>query len=83
MNRKIAITSVLSTIAVLVTVGCSSNSQVADYCSYGAVSAAQLQGCIDHVSDATVESYDTNAAQYARGDLDDCLEDSGPFCEPR
>jgi hypothetical protein len=56
---------------------------VHDYCAYGAVSEAQLEGCESHVSEATVDGYDTNAARYARGELSDCLADSGPFCEPR
>ena len=56
---------------------------VHDYCAYGAVSEAQLEGCETHVDEATVDSYDTNAAQYARGELDECLQDAGPFCEPR
>jgi hypothetical protein len=56
---------------------------VGDYCAYGAVSRAQLDGCVDHVTDEDVDGYDTNAAQYARGELDKCLKDSGPFCHDR
>jgi hypothetical protein len=56
--------------------------EVARYCSYGAVSESQLQGCVDHVGVDQVESSDTNAGQYGRGELTECLEDSGPFCEP-
>jgi len=56
---------------------------VEDYCAYGAVSQAQLDGCIDHVTPQTVDDYDTNAAEYARGELEECLGDAGPFCEAR
>jgi hypothetical protein len=54
---------------------------VEKYCAYGAVSEAQLQGCLDHVDPAEIDVLDTNASAYADGDLDACLEDSGPFCE--
>jgi hypothetical protein len=57
--------------------------EVTDYCSYGAVSRAQLEGCESHVTTEIVESYDTNAARYAKGKLDECLADAGPFCTPR
>jgi hypothetical protein len=50
------------------------------YCSYGAVSESQLQGCIDHVGLGQVDSLDTNAAQYGRLEIDECLSDGGPFC---
>jgi hypothetical protein len=56
---------------------------VHDYCSYGAVSEAQLEGCVDHVTPEVVEGYDTNAGRYARRELDACLADAGPFCEDR
>ena len=58
-------------------------SLVDDYCSYGAVSEAQLEGCIEHVSVEDIDELDTNAAEFARGELDDCRPDAGPFCEPR
>jgi hypothetical protein len=54
---------------------------VADYCSYGAVSNAQREGCLDHVSRDAIDRLDTHAAQFARRDTDECLSDSGPFCE--
>ena len=57
--------------------------RVGEYCAYGAVSKAQLEGCVEHVTPATVNGYSTNAARYARGQLDACLADSGPFCTPR
>ena len=56
---------------------------VEDYCAYGAVSQAQLDGCIDHVTPQTVDGYDTNAAEYARGEMGECLGDAGPFCEAK
>ncbi|HEX8743607.1 MAG TPA: hypothetical protein VF712_10780 [Thermoleophilaceae bacterium] len=61
----------------------SSGDLVLDYCSYGAVSDAQLDGCVDHVTEDQVDALDTNAARYARGELQECLEDAGPFCEER
>ena len=63
--------------------GADSDSVVEDYCSYGAVSQAQLDGCVDHVTEGEVNAYDTNAGRYARGELDECLEDAGLFCEER
>ena len=63
--------------------GTEAGNLVGDYCAYGAVSKAQLEGCVEHVTPATVNGYDTNAARYAEGQLDACLADSGPFCKPR
>jgi hypothetical protein len=54
---------------------------VADYCAYGAVSRAQFEGCKDHVSTDDVERLNTDAARFARRELEGCLADSGPFCE--
>lgn len=51
------------------------------YCEYGALSEAQLQGCIDHVTVDDFDRLNTNAARYARGELDKCRRDAGPFCE--
>jgi hypothetical protein len=53
------------------------------YCRYGAVSRAQLEGCIGHVTEAEVRRLQTHASQYAFGDLDRCLADAGPICTPR
>jgi hypothetical protein len=53
---------------------------VARYCLYGAVSRAQLKGCVTNVSPETVASYSTPAARYARGDLIYCGPSAGPFC---
>ena len=61
----------------------SSDDPILDYCSYGAVSQAQLDGCIEHVPTSQVNGLDTDAARYAKGQLDRCLSDSGPFCQPR
>jgi hypothetical protein len=69
--------------AVLGTACDASDDMVTAYCRYGAVSQAQLDGCIDHVTEADVRSRQTHASQYAFGDLDRCLADSGPFCTPR
>jgi hypothetical protein len=49
------------------------------YCSYGAVSEAQLQGCADHVTPSYVRSHKTEAARYARGEIDSCTG-GGPYC---
>jgi hypothetical protein len=51
------------------------------YCWYGAVSSAQLDSCERHVSSSYIRSLDTNAARFAKGKLNACLADSGPFCE--
>jgi hypothetical protein len=70
---------------------------VKDYCSYGAVSQAQLDHCIATVSRLVVDGYadgltrkPTNAGRYAYGTLDRCIRDpyddqvdAGPFCKPR
>jgi hypothetical protein len=56
---------------------------VGDYCSYGAVSTAQLMACAEHVRPREVLESETNAARYARGELDRCLPDSGLFCQSR
>lgn len=57
------------------------HSFIADYCHYGAVSQAQLKGCLDHATYKQIEQLDTNAAQFAARELDDCLDDAGPYCE--
>jgi hypothetical protein len=51
------------------------------YCSYGAVSQAQLAECESKVSSKYIESLDTNAARFAEGRLETCLQDGGPYCE--
>lgn len=56
---------------------------VAEYCAYGAVSDAQLAGCESHVEESDIDALDTNAAEYSRGNLNECLDDAGPFCEDR
>lgn len=56
---------------------------IADYCQYGSVSQAQLEGCYFHVHIREIEGRNTNAAQWARGELDECLSDAGPFCGTR
>lgn len=63
----------LATLLVFIA-GCASSTSceaagetsVADYCAYGAVSEAQLQGCMDHVTAQDVDALDTNAARYVR-----------------
>ncbi len=56
------------------------NGALNDYCRYGAVSNAQLQGCLDHVTTDRINELHTNAARFATGGLESCLGDSGPFC---
>ncbi len=51
-----------------------------DYCSYGSVSEAQRRGCEERVDPSTIRRLDTSAARFARGELQACLADSGPFC---
>lgn len=50
------------------------------YCQYGSVSMAQIKGCYFHVHLTEVQERDTNAAKWAKGELDECLSDAGPFC---
>jgi len=54
-----------------------------EYCSYGAVSQAELDGCEEHVTTSDIDRLYTNAALYARGELNSCLGDAGPFCVNR
>ncbi len=55
---------------------------VADYCSYGSVSQAQLDGCESHVTGNEVESRATRAARFAQSGSDAvCGAQSGPFCD--
>jgi hypothetical protein len=56
---------------------------VGGYCFYGAVDTPDLRDCVEHVSLRDIRGLDTNAAEYARGELDDCLADAGPFCRDR
>jgi hypothetical protein len=55
-------------------------SSVEAYCSYGAVSRDQLAGCIEHVTEDDFADRPTNAARFARGELETCRSDAGPFC---
>lgn len=54
---------------------------ISDYCKYGAVSDAQLEHCLDHVSRDEIEARETNAARFAKRDIEECRGDAGPFCE--
>ena len=56
---------------------------VLDCCRYGSVSRAEFKGCINHVSAEDVISRSTNAARYAKGELNVCLAGAAPFCQPR
>jgi hypothetical protein len=58
----------------------SGGDKVRRYCYYGARSRAQLDGCLSHVTIFDVDTSFTNAANYARGDLDTCRRDAGQFC---
>jgi hypothetical protein len=67
-------------VSAIVLVACgSSTSSVRAYCEYGAVSKAQLDGCITHVTPGEIDRLGTNAARYARGETG-CRQDAGPFC---
>ncbi|MEA2275313.1 MAG: hypothetical protein QOC78_273 [Solirubrobacteraceae bacterium] len=59
----------------------SSDRLVGDYCAYGAVSHAQLDGCKGHVTANQVRARDTTAAHFAQRDVEDCGSGAGPFCE--
>ncbi|MGA7704461.1 MAG: hypothetical protein WB998_06140 [Solirubrobacteraceae bacterium] len=56
------------------------NHEITYYCSYGAVSRAQLVECESNVSSDYIRSLDTNAARFAEGQLESCLQDAGPYC---
>lgn len=55
---------------------------VSRYCYYGAVSEAQLNGCLENVTEGSIGARRTNAARFARDEDMACGSDSGPFCEP-
>jgi hypothetical protein len=50
------------------------------YCQYGSVSRAQLNSCERRVRWGEFKNLNTNAARFARFELDKCLADAGPFC---
>jgi hypothetical protein len=50
------------------------------YCEYGAVSRAQLDSCERRVRWGEFKYSNTNAARFAKGELEKCLADAGPFC---
>jgi hypothetical protein len=56
---------------------------IGEYCAYDAMSTDALVVCIDRARRYRILRLDTNAARYARGELDRCLPDAGPFCAPR
>jgi Ca2+/Na+ antiporter len=58
----------------------SAQSTIRDYCGYGARSEAQFDGCVSHVHFREIEHRHTNAARFARGEINHCLTDSGPLC---
>ncbi len=70
--------SVLWAVALLVSACGSQEPNVGRYCAYGAVSEAQLVGCIRRVE--RVPDTSTRAARYGRYEIDECLADAGPFC---
>ena len=49
------------------------------YCRYGAKSQAQIDTCLSNVNSDDIDKLDTNAARFARGDVD-CRADAGPYC---
>ena len=52
---------------------------VDEYCAYGAVSDAQLDGCTGHVTADEVRSLRTPAAVFAVEE-GECGEGAGPYC---
>jgi hypothetical protein len=50
------------------------------YCRYGAKSQAELDSCLSHVNSDDIDELQTNAAQFARGTIDECRDDAGPYC---
>jgi hypothetical protein len=60
----------------------SAKDRVSDYCSYGAVSEAQLAGCRSNVVEADIVKRNSPAAHFAYGSADsECGASSGPFCQ--
>jgi hypothetical protein len=57
------------------------DSAVEDYCYYGATSGQQAEHCIEEVEPGYVRYIDTQAGQYATGELDECGSEAGPLCE--
>lgn len=56
------------------------------YCGYGSVSRRQLVGCLERVTDDEIARRNTNAAAYARRELETCLQEGRPttldwYCE--
>ncbi|MEA2192282.1 MAG: hypothetical protein QOI73_2403 [Solirubrobacteraceae bacterium] len=51
------------------------------YCEYGSMSEPQFAGCLEHVTSKRIESLHTHAAQFAKGELAQCLADAGPICD--
>lgn len=61
---------------------------IARYCSYGAVSREQYDGCTDHVTgskilDRSTAPNATNAALFGAGMMNECRRDSGPSCSEK
>jgi len=56
---------------------------VLDYCRYGSGSRAEFKACTREVRAEDVKRRSNNAARYAREELNVCLADAGPFCQPR
>lgn len=52
-----------------------------DYCAYGSVSQAQLQGCMEHVTLSHIDELETPAARFARAATGECGIGSGPYCQ--
>lgn len=50
------------------------------YCQYGSISMKQMEGCYFNVHLEEIEDRGTNAARWAREELDECLDDAGPYC---
>lgn len=69
--------------AVLIFIAGVRPSTVEYYCEYGSRTDLQLATCVTHVSRDQALAQDSNASRFARGDLDTCLSDSGPFCQGR
>jgi hypothetical protein len=56
---------------------------VTRYCTYAAKTEADFVPCLNRTSAKTFAGDRSNAARYARGELDRCLPDAGPRCTLR
>ncbi len=50
------------------------------YCEYGSLTKAELFACLAQTPTGSINRLNTDAAQFARGELVKCARTSGPYC---